>query len=97
MAQKKAIKVELASLDQLDTELKSNRGELSGVLSRMNTIAKEIESLRESYAYLSGQYDSMYKASITIGDSNLTGKIVKALNESNQGYNEINKIYQKIK
>lgn len=95
--QKKVIKVQFATVDQLDIELKANRGELSSVMSKAKTLFAEIESLRDSYAYLSGQYSAMKNAAITIGDSKLTERIVKALNESNQSYNEVNKIYQKVK
>ena len=34
---------------------------------------------------------------MTIGDSKLTEKIVKALNESRDAYNEVNKIFQAVK
>jgi hypothetical protein len=95
--QKKVMKVEFASIEQLDTELKANRGDLQSFLSKFKTLKAEIESLRESYAFLSGQYDSMKNAAITIGDSKLTERIVKALNESRNGYNETNKIFQAIK
>ena len=95
--QKKVIKVEFATIEQLDTELKSNRGELQSVMSKFKTLKREIDSLRNSYAFLSGQYDSMKKAALTIGDSKLTERIVKALNESNENYKEVNKIIQAIK
>jgi DNA repair ATPase RecN len=95
--QKKVIKVEFASIDQLDTELKANRGEFQSALSKFKTLKAEIESLRDSYAFLSGQYDSMKNAAMTIGDSKLTEKIVKALNESRDAYNEVNKIFQAVK
>lgn len=95
--QKRVVKIELASIEQLDTELKANRGEMSSVMSKMKTLFSQVESLRESYGYLSGQYDSMKKAAMTLGDSAITERVVKALNESNQAYNEVNKVYQKLK
>ena len=95
--QKKVIKVEFASIDKLDTELKANRGDFQSVLSKFKTIKSELESLRDSYAFLSGQYDSMKNAATKIGDSKLTERIVKALNESRDAYNEVNKIFQAVK
>lgn len=95
--QKRVVKIELASIEQLDTELKANRGEMSSAMSKMKTLLSQIETLRESYAYLSGQYDSMKKAAMTLGDSAITERVVKALNESSQAYNEVNKVYQKLK
>jgi len=97
MAQKKAIKVEFASIEQLDNELKGNRGELSAIQSKIKTLVSEIDSLRSSYGYLAGQYSSMKNAAMQLGDSKITERIVKALNESNESYKVINDIYQKIK
>lgn len=90
------VKIEMASVDQLDSELKSNRVALQSTMAKAKSLKAEIETLRESYAYLAGQYDSMKKAALTIGDSNLTDRLVKALNEANSAYNDINKLYQKF-
>jgi hypothetical protein len=95
--QKKGIKVQLAKIDELETELKSNKSELDTVLSKYSLLLKEATSLQESYAYLSAQYSSMKNLALEIGDSNLTNRIVKSLSDSNTGYKQINDIYQKIK
>ena len=95
--QLKGIRVELATIDQLDTELKANRGELSQVLSQYKTLVSKIADLRDSYGYLSGQYSTMKNKAMDLGDSKITERIVKALNESNSSYKQVNDIFQKIK
>lgn len=95
--QLKGIRVELATIDQLDTELKANRGELSQVLSQYKTLVSKIADLRDSYGYLSGQYSTMKNKAMELGDSKITERIVKALNESNTSYKQVNDIFQKIK
>lgn len=95
--QLKGIRVELAKIDQLEAELKSNKSELQSVVSKFNLIKKEMSTLRDSYGYLSGQYSSMKNIAMELGDTKITERIVKALNESNAGYKEVNDIFQKIK
>ena len=95
--QLKGIRVQLAKIDQLEAELKSNRSELQSVVSKFNLIKKEMSALRDSYAYLSGQYSSMKNIAMELGDTKITERIVKSLNESNASYKEVNDIFQKIK
>ena len=95
--QLKGIRVELATIDQLDTELKANRGELSQVISQYKTLVSKIADLRDSYGYLSGQYSTMKNKAMDLGDSKITERIVKALNESNTSYKQVNDIFQKVK
>ena len=90
-------KIELAKIDELNRELNANRSKLEKITSQVKELRLQTGVLRDSYAYLSGQYSSMKNIAMDLGDSKLTGDIVKSLNASNDAYKQLNDIYQKIK
>lgn len=91
------VKVELGKLDDLNKELMDNNKDLDRVISDFKKLKFNMNILLESYAYISGQFSSMKNIASDLGDSKLTGDIVKSLNASNAGYKQVNDIYQKIK
>lgn len=91
------VKVELGKLDDLNKELMDNNKDLDRVMSDFKKLKFNMNILLESYAYISGQFSSMKNIASDLGDSKLTGDIVKSLNASNAGYKQVNDIYQKIK
>jgi len=90
-------RIELAKIDELNRELNGNSGKLEKIISQVKELRLQMGILRDSYAYLSGQYSSMKNIAADLGDSKLTGDIVKSLNASNAAYKQLNDIYQKIK
>jgi hypothetical protein len=91
------VKVELGKLDNLKTELADNIKELNNIMSALAQLKARSSYLRDSYAYISGQFSSMNNIASELGDSKLTDDIVKSLNASNDGYKKINDLYQKFK
>jgi hypothetical protein len=90
-------KVELGKIDDLNRELNANSKQLDNLIFKFKEVRTDISILSQSYAYLSGQYSSMKNIAMDLGDSKLTGDIVKSLNASNAAYKQLNDIYQKIK
>jgi hypothetical protein len=43
------------------------------------------------------QYSTMKNKAMDLGDSKITERIVKAMNESNTSYKQVNDIFQKVK
>lgn len=97
MAQKKAIKVELGKIDDIETAIKAYSTDLPDLESKINNIKNELRSNMDGLASLIHDIELMDKLAKQIGDTTLQDRILRNKNLINQKYGVVSKLFNSIK
>lgn len=97
MAQKKAIKIELGKIDDIETAIKAYSTDLPDLESKINNIKNELRSNMDGLASLIHDIELMDKLAKQIGDTTLQDRILRNKNLINQKYGVVSKLFNSIK